>query len=267
MFVAGDLATVRNQIEKQHELKALIARWRQQDPLPFSFTTKITTDDWPYLYLQRPQVPLLYYLLALMLLGLFFYTKWRFQLGAVTGNWTTGHWHFFFLGAAFLLLEVQNISKAAIALGNTWQVNGVIISGILIMILIANLIAATFPRMPLALAYFGLIGSCILLYWLDLADLVYLPYFRRAIVVGFLTALPILFSGIVFIRSFAESSDKHEALGANLMGSLVGGLLQSLTFATGIKALLLVVTALYLASAITRVRLDRSLAARQSPAL
>lgn len=267
MFVAGDLTTVRNQIEKQHELKALIARWRQQDPLPFSFTTKITTDDWPYLYLQRPQVPLLYYLLALMLLGLFFYTKWRFQLGAVTGNWTTGHWHFFFLGAAFLLLEVQNISKAAIALGNTWQVNGVIISGILIMILIANLIAATFPRMPLALAYFGLIGSCVVLYWLDLADLVYLPYFRRAIVVGFLTALPILFSGIVFIRSFAESSDKHEALGANLMGSLVGGLLQSLTFATGIKALLLVVTALYLASAITRVRLDRSLAARQSPAL
>lgn len=26
-------------------------------------------------------------------------------------------WHFFFLGAAFLLLEVQNISKASVVLG------------------------------------------------------------------------------------------------------------------------------------------------------
>jgi hypothetical protein len=53
------------------------------------------------------------------------------------------------------------------------------------------------------------------------------------------TALPVLFSGIVFIRSFAEAIAKDTALGANLIGSLVGGLLQSVTFITGIKALLL----------------------------
>ena len=52
------------------------------------------------------------------------------------------------------------------------------------------------------------------------------------------------------------------------MGSLIGGLLQSLTFVTGIKALLLIVVALYLASAITSaIKLDRLLPARQSPAL
>src|SRR5262249_26029966 len=39
---------------------------------------------------------------------------------------------------------------------------------------------------------------------------------------------------------------KDLALGANLIGALAGGLLQSVTFLTGIRALLLVVAGLYL---------------------
>ena len=39
--------------------------------------------------------------------------------------------------------------------------------------------------------------------------------------------------------------DRGLALGANLIGSLVGGLLQSVTFVTGIRALLLIVAGLY----------------------
>jgi hypothetical protein len=38
------------------------------------------------------------------------------------------------------------------------------------------------------------------------------------------------------------------------MGSLVGGLLQSVTFVVGIKALLLLVAGLYLAAIVTRPR-------------
>jgi hypothetical protein len=257
MFVAGDLKGVRERIEGQHKLKALIAKWTQQNPLPFNFTTKITTDDWPYLYLEKPRIPLLYYFLTLMLIGLFGYTRWRFGLAEVTRGWDAAHWHFFFLGAGFLLLEVQNISKAAAVLGNTWQVNAVIISGILIMILLANLIAARLSRVPLAFGYIGVFASCLLLYSLDLFDFMYLPYAARAVVVGGLSALPIFFSGIVFIRSFADSANKHQALGANLMGSLVGGMLQSMTFVTGIKTLLLMVAALYLVSGLARLQWNR----------
>jgi hypothetical protein len=57
-----------------------------------------------------------------------------------------------------------------------------------------------------------------------------------------------LFSGIVFIRSFALAAGKDQALGANLIGALVGALLQSITFLIGIKALLLIVACLYLLS-------------------
>jgi hypothetical protein len=53
------------------------------------------------------------------------------------------------------------------------------------------------------------------------------------------------FAGLVFIDSFQQSANKHAALGANLLGSLAGGLVQSITFVVGIKALLLIVAGLY----------------------
>jgi hypothetical protein len=169
-------------------------------------------------------------------------------------GWTRSNWHFFFLGAAFLLLEVQNISKASVVLGNTWEVNAVIVSGVLVMILLANLLAARFPRMPLGAVYAALVGTCLALYFVDLSRFAFLPYATKALIVGSLTTLPMIFSGIVFIRSFAVVAGKDTALGANLIGALVGALLQSVTFITGIKALLLVVALLYILSLLTRPR-------------
>jgi len=89
------------------------------------------------------------------------------------------------------------------------------------------------------------------LYFIDLARFGFLPYPVKAVIVGALTSLPMLFSGIIFIRSFATAQDKSNALGANLIGALVGALLQSITFITGIKALLLVVAGFYLLSLVT----------------
>ncbi len=60
-----------------------------------------------------------------------------------------------------------------------------------------------------------------------------------------------LFSGIVFIRSFASAANKDACLGYNLLGALAGGLLQSVTFVMGIQALLLIVSALYFGAFLT----------------
>lgn len=248
MFIAGDLRAVHNRIAANKRLSSLIAEWTDNYPLQLTYKTQITTDDWPYLYLRSRQIPLLYYLLAVMIFALFSYTNWRFKFTSLIGNWRISHWHFFFLGAAFLLLEVQNISKASVVLGNTWWVNAVIISGIMVMILLANLIVAKLPKIPSWLVYVGLVGSCIALYFVDLAQFGFLPYYQKALIVGSVTTVPMLFSGIVFIRSFAHVSRKDIALGANLIGALVGGLLQSVTFITGIKALLLIVAVLYSAA-------------------
>jgi len=50
---------------------------------------------------------------------------------------------------------------------------------------------------------------------------------------------------LIFIRSFATCPDKSQALGSNLIGALVGGLLESVSFVTGIRALVLLVGAFY----------------------
>ena len=159
-----------------------------------------------------------------------------------------------------MLLEVQSISKSSVVLGNTWLVNAVIVSGVLMMILLANLIVARFPNFSLMPVYASLCGICLALYFVDLARFAFLPYATKAIIVGSLTTLPMVFSGIVFIRSFASATRKDEALGANLIGALVGALLQSTTFVTGIKALLLIVLGLYIMALLTKPRIGASTA-------
>jgi len=258
VFVAGNLDVARQQIARNSQLSGVIERLQQAYPLSLTYTTQRATDDWPYIYLEKRRIPVLYYLLA----GLMVLVAWRsyhaWNARGVIAQWQRSHWHFFFLGAAFLLLEVQNISKASVVLGNTWQVNAVIVSGVLLMILLGNLLQYLFPKISISAVYVALIGTCVALYFIDLARFAFLPYATKALLVGSLTTLPMAFSGIIFIRSFTAVVRKDEALGANLLGGLTGGLLQSLTFITGIKALLLMVAALYICSLLTRYKAGKS---------
>jgi spermidine synthase len=252
MFIAGDQEGVRRQMAANPRLAAQIERWQLEQPVALDGRTRITTDDWPYIYLDRPRIPLLYLLLAGLLLVLLVRGLSQTGAGRLLREWDRSNSHFFFLGAAFMLLEVQNISKAAVVLGNTWSVNAVIISGILAMVLVANLIVARRPRIPSWPVYAGLCGVCVVIYGLDLSRFAFLPYASKAGIVGVLTSLPMIFSGIIFIQSFSRAASKHQALGANLVGALVGALLQSVTFVIGIRALLLIVIALYLAAMATQ---------------
>lgn len=206
-FVTGNQETLQTSLAGNPRLAENIARWQAETPVALPRTARVATDDWPYLYLASPRIPSLYFLLAGLLAALFFYGQWRLGMSRLTVGWNLSHWHFFFLGAAFLLLEVQNISKASVVLGNTWLVNAVMISGILLMILLANLAAARLPRLPPAAVATCLIGSCLALYFVDLLCFGFLPYATKAAIVGSLTALPMLFSGIVFIQSFVRRAE------------------------------------------------------------
>ena len=251
MFVAGDLATATEQISQNPRLAAYIDWLHQEYPVSLSYTTKVTTDDWPYVYLETPKVPVLYYLMTGLMALIFIRSYRRWRASGLLTRWGQPHWHFFFLGAAFLLLEVQSISKASVVLGNTWQVNAVIVSGVLAMALLANLVVHRLPTVPPIGAYTVLIVTCLALYFVDLAQFAFLPYVTKAVIVGGLTTMPMLFSGIIFIRSLTAVPEKDEALGANMIGALVGALVQSVTFVIGIKALLLVVAGLYGLSLLT----------------
>ncbi|MFO0823327.1 MAG: hypothetical protein U0792_09430 [Gemmataceae bacterium] len=159
------------------------------------------------------------------------------------------------LGAGFMLLEVQNISKAAVVLGNTWVVNAVIISGVLFMILLANALSGWAKRLPVWPVYAALVGSCAALYFVDLSRFAFLPYATKAIVVGLLHE-PANAIQRIGVRPVVRGGRAEGCCcwGRTCSGALLGALLQSVTFLTGVKALLLIVAGFYLLAVFTRPR-------------
>ena len=210
----------------------------------------LATDDWPYFYQHEPGLPASVILVSavLALLG------WRLTRVTLSSGRSL-RWHFFWLGAGFLLLEVQIVSRTALLFGTTWVVNSIVIAGLLGLILAANAIAAARPTLPAWLAYAGLIVSIGVSYGVpSRALLVDSPIARIVLAIAVL-CLPVFFAGLVFVRSFAAERFDSEALGSNLLGALVGGLLESLSLWTGIRSLLLLAALLYTCAWLARPRL------------
>jgi spermidine synthase len=199
-----------------------------------------TTDDWPYLYIEKARLPKLHLITSLTIIGAVWFAQRR-----LAGPKYKLDWHFFALGAAFLLLEVQTVSRATLLFGMTWIVNAIVISAVLVMILLSNLAAWRWPRFPQWVIVTGLAITVAML------ALVPLDWFNTLVgatkliaASAFLTA-PVFFAGLIFIQSFTACTDKARALGSNLIGALVGGLLESLSFVTGIRALVILVALFY----------------------
>jgi hypothetical protein len=158
--------------------------------------------------------------------------------------------HFLFLGAGFMLLEAQIVSKMALLFGTTWVVNAVVISGLLCLIVAANLVYGAFPRMPLTIAYTGLFLSLAVMYFIPMQKLFFEAWLERAVVATFALCLPVFFAGIIFVSSFAREGFRGSALGSNLFGSLLGGLLESSSLWFGLGSLTIFAAVLYLGSAL-----------------
>ncbi len=206
-------------------------------------TVEPGTDDWPYLYLEGKKIPVLHRIVMgiLLLLGLL-------TVRPLIGGVRKVDFFFFLTGAAFLLVEVQAISRLALLFGTTWFVNSVGISAVLVMILLANLIVERIRIRTLSLVYLLLAASVVLNLVFPFSSLLRLSMISKALVAGAVMGLPVLFAGVIFARVFAHSADAGLALGSNLFGALVGGCCESLSFVTGINALGFLVLAFYLGS-------------------
>ncbi|HMB83595.1 MAG TPA: hypothetical protein VKI40_06025 [Terriglobales bacterium] len=206
----------------------------------------VTTDDWPYLYHQGHWIPSIFYLLSalVILLAAVFY----FQIPEARIR--VPSLFFFSMGAGFLLLETQVVSRLALYFGTTWQVNGIVIAAILSALLLANFVIERQKKdrqqraWPRSWTLIGiLVGS---------ACAYFVPFHRipgSAALVGSFAALifaiPVFFAGLLFASEFRSADSPAAALGANMLGAVVGGLLENLSLIIGMKALLLVAALLY----------------------
>jgi hypothetical protein len=199
-----------------------------------------TTDDWPYFYQHRPGLPVSVIAISVVLVALCWFLMRRVGAGVQSIRWGL-----FFLGAGFMLLEVQIISRTALLFGTTWIVNSLVISAILLVIVAANLVAKLNPHFSKQAGYAWLFLSMALAYALPLRWLFLESLGLKIIASMLLLCAPVFFAGIVFVRAFAEAGFKGEALGSNLLGAAAGGFLESLSYWTGLKALLIVAAILY----------------------
>jgi spermidine synthase len=201
----------------------------------------ITTDDWPYLYHQGHWIPGIFYLLSalVILLAAVFY----FQIPEARTRIPS--LFFFSMGAGFLLLETQVVSRLALYFGTTWQVNGIVIGAILSALLLANFVIEKKQRAwPRAWTLSGILAGIACAY--------FVPFHRipgSAALVGSFAALifaiPVFFAGLLFASEFRAAESPAAALGANMLGAVVGGLLENLSLIVGMKALLVVAAILY----------------------
>lgn len=250
MFATGtDMNRIANTIRADTLLEKFIRNNRVTSSHP---SIKLTSDNWPYLYLRKPEIPAMHLCVIAVLVGLFAVAgRFLFFGGDKRGGVDL---HFLFLGAAFLLLEFQNISRTTLLFGATWQVNTITITAILALVLCANLYVH-FHRTPsLTVFYALLLVSVMAVYLVPLRAFNVLDYQQKCVLVSLFTNLPIFFAGVIFIRSFNACGRKDVALGSNFLGSFLGGVLESLSFILGTQALLLLVAVFYLLSLAAMVK-------------
>lgn len=204
---------------------------------------ELATDAWPFLYLRERGIPRAYWqvLLLLALISIIITL-------AVSPRSLRVNWHFFLLGSAFLLLEIKSVTDLALLFGSTWIVNSVVISAILVMVLAANFYVQRFELLDVRIYYFLLVASLLLGYLLPLGALLGQNVWLRAALGSLVVSIPLLFAGIIFSTSLKKTGSVEVAFGSNLLGSVVGGLLEYSSLAFGLRNLMILALAMYASS-------------------
>ena len=200
------------------------------------------TDDWPFLYLRDRVVPPTVIAASIgasfvgaLLVVVFFRGRARFDR------------HLFFLGAGFLLLETRTIAQLGLLYGATWQVSAITIGGILAVILAANVLVERFGS-PSRMALYSMLGFLLLAnYAVPTGAALGGGPLAFAAMTGFLLS-PLFVAGLIFASSLRERQDLAPVLASNLVGSVLGGMLENLSMVFGISALSLFALTLYAAS-------------------
>jgi MFS family permease len=220
-----------------------------------SVKADISTDDWPFFYMPQRVYPVSYLVMIAQILVLSLLLVGNFLAEAPRFN----HLSFFFLGAGFMLVETKGITELGLTFGNTWQVVGIVIVGILVM---------------------AFIGNC-LVQWLHIKRRL-VPYvcLLAALAAGWLAAraggfpstplgrletlavlsVPFLFSGIVFSTLLSTADGIAGVMAMNLLGAIVGGLLEYNSMYFGFRALYLIAMACYVVAFLSELVLPRKAA-------
>jgi hypothetical protein len=211
----------------------------------------LATDDWPFLYLENRSIPdAIVVVGAMFLLGVWVVLR-RTKL--IAWKRTPYFWHFFFLGAGFLLLETRAITSLSLLFGSTWVVNAVVIASFLLLSMLSNMVAGVW-NVPPAAGYGALLLLLVGAVLFPLSPAGNTNSWIWSILASFWVALPAFFAGLVFSTGFKRVNFPAQVLGINLFGAVCGGLLENAVMVGGTRSLGWLAMFLYTCSAICLLR-------------
>jgi len=212
------------------------------------------TDDWPFLYLQDRSFPTIYILGILMV-----------AVYALVGTVTLAprktlrrfDWHMFFLGMAFMLLEVKSLTTFSLLFGTTWLVNSLVFFAILSGVLLAIIVNRRFKFKRISMFYLLLFMVLLLNILLPPDALLLSNPILRYMLASVLAFTPIFLANIVFTNSFRDSETADIAFASNLLGIMVGGAMEYFSMLFGYRLLLIPVIIFYACALLLRLRSSR----------
>ena len=202
------------------------------------------TDNYPFLYLRDQAIPGFYLIALALILGV-----------AIVGVRAAGapfremrpYLDLFCMGAAFLLLETKNVVQFALLFGTTWLVNALVFGGILIVVLAA--IEVSRRVLVSSRVLYPAVFATLAVAWAvqpdDLLSLALVPRLAAATALAF---APIFCANLLFAQRFKDTASVTVAFGANLLGAMVGGILEYMSLIFGYRALTILIAGLYAAA-------------------
>ena len=190
----------------------------------------VSTDDWPFFYMPQRVYPFSYLgmlvlilLLSMFLVGNFIDERPQFS-----------HLSFFLLGAGFMLIETKGITELALTYGNSWQVIGIVIAGLMVMAFLANCVVQWFKVERPGIPYVLLLATLLIGWWIARTGGFASAWMGRTATTIMLTG-PMFFSGVVFSTLLSSRGRISTIMALNLLGAMFGGLLEynSMYFGVG----------------------------------
>lgn len=232
----GQLALLAVQADGDAASCAAWASSRRPAPEP-------ATDEYPFLYLRERGIPAPYiFTIATILIVS------ALAVRGVGGpiRRMSGYLDLFFMGGAFLLIETKSVVWFALLFGTTWLVNALVFGGILLAVLLAVEVSrAVVLRRP-AILYGCLFLALAVAVAVPASALLGLPIVPRFIVAVGVSFAPIFLANLVFAQRFRDVEASGIAFGANLLGAMLGGVLEYGSLVVGYRGLLLFAAGLYL---------------------
>src|SRR5262249_22068534 len=132
---------------------------------------------------------------------------------------------------------------------------------LLMMILLANVLVQGRSQLHPKGWYMGTLLAIVAIWLLPAAQLNALPLLERGLIASTVYAIPVFFAGVIFSDTLRARHDVSAALGSNLFGAVLGGMMEYFSMIVGMRAIALLALCVYLGSLLASRRRTLAVAA------